>query len=60
MTSTILSTKLGTARWKNANYPSGLVITTHMHNDFEYPSPRDYVDTKSWLAYEQNPYSTHW
>jgi hypothetical protein len=31
-----------------------------MHDDFECPSPRDYVDTKSWLAYEQNPYSTHW
>jgi hypothetical protein len=23
-------------------------------------NPRDYADTKSWLAYEQNPYSTHW
>jgi hypothetical protein len=31
-----------------------------MHDDFECPSPRDYVDTKSCLAYEQNPYSTHW
>jgi hypothetical protein len=29
-----------------------------MHDDFECPSPRDYVDIKSWLAYEQNPYST--
>jgi hypothetical protein len=33
---------------------------THTHDDFECPSPRDYVDTKSWLAYEQNPCSTHW
>jgi hypothetical protein len=27
---------------------------------FECLSPRDYVDTKPWLAYEQNPYSTDW
>jgi hypothetical protein len=33
---------------------------THTHDNFERLSPRDYVDTKSWLAYEQNPYSTHW
>jgi hypothetical protein len=45
---------------KNPDYPSGLVIMTHRHHDFECLSPRDYVDTKSWLAYEQNPYSTHW
>jgi hypothetical protein len=32
---------------------------THMHNDFECLSPRYYVDTKSRLAYEQNPYSKH-
>jgi hypothetical protein len=44
---------------KNPDYPSGLVIMTHMHDDFEYPSPREDVDTMSWLAYEQNPYSTH-
>jgi hypothetical protein len=44
---------------KNPDCPSGLVITTHMHDDFEYSSPRDYVDTKSWLAYKQNSYSTH-
>jgi hypothetical protein len=31
---------------KNLDCPSGLVIMTHMHDDFEYPSPRDYVDTK--------------
>jgi hypothetical protein len=31
-----------------------------MHDDFKCLSPRDYVDTKSWLAYEQNPCSTHW
>jgi hypothetical protein len=36
------------------------VFTTHRHDDFECPSPRDYVDTKSCLAYEQNPYSTLW
>jgi hypothetical protein len=30
-----------------------------MHDDFECLSPRDYEDTMSWLAYEQNPYSTH-
>jgi hypothetical protein len=33
---------------------------THSHDDIEHPSPRDYVDTKSWLAYERNPYSTQW
>jgi hypothetical protein len=37
---------------KNPDYPSGLVITTHTHDDFEWPSLRHYVDTKSWLAYE--------
>jgi hypothetical protein len=37
-----------------------LVITTHRHDDFECPSPRNYVDTESWLAYEQNPYLIHW
>jgi hypothetical protein len=36
------------------------VITTHTHDDFECPNRRYYVDTKSWLAYEQNPYSTYW
>jgi hypothetical protein len=36
---------------KNPDCPSGLVITTHTHDGFECPSPRDYVDTKSWLAY---------
>jgi hypothetical protein len=60
MTPTVLSTKLVIARWKNLDYLSGLVITTHMHDNFECPSPRDYIDTKSWLAYEQNTYSTHW
>jgi hypothetical protein len=33
---------------------------THRHDCFECPSPRDYVDTKSWLAYEQNLYSIDW
>jgi hypothetical protein len=33
---------------------------THRHDDFECLSLRDYVDTKSSLPYEQNPYSTHW
>jgi hypothetical protein len=32
---------------------------THMHDGLECLSPTDYVDTKSWLAYEQNSYSTH-
>jgi hypothetical protein len=32
---------------------------THAHDGFKYLSPRDYVDTKSWLAYEQNPCSTY-
>jgi hypothetical protein len=31
-----------------------------MHDGVKCPSPRDYVDTKSWPAYEQDPYSTHW
>jgi hypothetical protein len=44
---------------KNLDCPSGLVIMTHTHDDFECLSPRDNVDTKSCLAYEQNPYSTH-
>jgi hypothetical protein len=44
---------------KNPNCLSGLVITTHTHDDFECLNPRDFVDTKSWLAYERNPYSTH-
>jgi hypothetical protein len=44
---------------KNPNCLSGLVITTHTHDDFECLSPRDFVDTKSWLAYKRNPYSTH-
>jgi hypothetical protein len=33
---------------------------THRHDGFECSNLSDYVDTKSWLAYEQNPYSTHW
>jgi hypothetical protein len=45
---------------KNPDYLSRLVIITHTQDDFECPSPRDYVDTKSCLAYEQNRYSTHW
>jgi hypothetical protein len=45
---------------RNPDYPSGLVIMTHSHDNFECLSPRDYVETKSWPAYEQNPYSTHW
>jgi hypothetical protein len=45
---------------KNLDCPSGLVIMTHKHNDSECLSPRDYVDTMFWLAYEKNPYSTHW
>jgi hypothetical protein len=36
------------------------MITTHTHNNFEWLSPRDYIDTKSWLAYDQNPYSINW
>jgi hypothetical protein len=59
MTPIVLSTKLGIARWKNPDYSSGLVIMTHTHNDFKCLSPRDYVDTMFWLAYQQNPYSTH-
>jgi hypothetical protein len=35
------------------------VLMTHIDNGFDRPSPRDYVGTKSGLAYEQNPYSTH-
>jgi hypothetical protein len=30
-----------------------------MHDGFKCLNLGDYVDTKSWLAYEQNPYSTH-
>jgi hypothetical protein len=37
---------------KNSDCSSGLVFMTHRHDDFEYLSPRDFVDTKSWLAYE--------
>jgi hypothetical protein len=37
-----------------------LVFMTHTHDDFECPSLRDYVASKSRLAYEQNSYSTHW
>jgi hypothetical protein len=33
---------------------------THTHDDFECPILRDYINIKSWLAYEQNPYSMHW
>jgi hypothetical protein len=44
---------------KNPDCLSGLVIMTHTHDDFECLSPRDYVDTKSYLEYEQYPYSTH-
>jgi hypothetical protein len=40
--------------------PERLVLMTHRHDDFEWLSPRDYVDTKSWLAYEQNPYLKNW
>jgi hypothetical protein len=45
---------------ENPDCLSGLVFTTHTHDDFKCPSPKDYVDMKSWLAYEQNPYSTQW
>jgi hypothetical protein len=45
------------AWWKNLAYP---VITTHTHDNFKCLSPWDYVDIKSWLSYEQNPYSTRW
>jgi hypothetical protein len=34
------------------------VIMTHTHDNFKCLSPRDYVDTKPLLAYEQNPYPT--
>jgi hypothetical protein len=44
---------------KNPDYSSGSVVTTHMHDGFKCLNLGDYVDTKSWLAYEQNPYSTH-
>jgi hypothetical protein len=60
MTPIVLSIKIGIARWKNPDYPSGLVIMTHTHDDFECLSLRDYADTKSYLAYEQTPYLTHW
>jgi hypothetical protein len=43
---TVLSTKMGIALRKNPDYLSGLVITTHAHDGFEYLSPRDYVDSK--------------
>jgi hypothetical protein len=33
---------------------------THTQGGFKCPSPRDYVETKSCLPYEQNPYLTHW
>jgi hypothetical protein len=46
MMPTIMSTKLGIDRSENPYYPSGLVLTTRMHDDFECPSPRDYVDIK--------------
>jgi hypothetical protein len=36
-----------------------MVLKTWTHYGFEYLSPRDYVDTKYGLAYEQNPYSAH-
>jgi hypothetical protein len=41
---------------KNPDCPSGLVFMIHRHDDIECPSPRDYIDTKSRLTYEQNPY----
>jgi hypothetical protein len=60
MTPIVLSTKLGIARWINPDYPSGVVITTDAHGNFECPNPGDNVAIKFWLAYEQNTYSTHW
>jgi hypothetical protein len=54
----VISSSLGA--WHPPWWALSLVIMTHMHDDFGCLSPRDYVDTKSWLAYEQNPYSTHW
>jgi hypothetical protein len=45
---------------KNPDCLSRLVFMTHRHDCSKCSSPRDYVDTKSWLAYEQNPYSIHW
>jgi hypothetical protein len=56
MTPTVLSTKLRIIQWWNPDYMSGLVFMTRMHDDFECSSLRDYVCTKSDLAYEQNPY----
>jgi hypothetical protein len=44
---------------KNAECLSGLVFITHRHDGFKCPSPRDYVNIKSGLAYEENPYLTH-
>jgi hypothetical protein len=37
---------------KDPDCLSRLVITTYTHDGFERPCPRDYVDTKYWLAYE--------
>jgi hypothetical protein len=36
---------------KNLDCLSGLAFVTHRHDNFEYTSLRDYVDTESWLAY---------
>jgi hypothetical protein len=54
----VISSSLGA--WHPPWWALSLVITTHTHDDFGCLSPRDYVDTKSWLTYEQNPYLTHW
>jgi hypothetical protein len=54
-----LEHKAGNHLLKDSGCSSGLVFTIHMHDGFECMSPRDYIDTKSYLAYEQNPYSTH-
>jgi hypothetical protein len=58
MTTTVLSTRLGTTRWKIQTSRADQCLW--LIGSFECLSPRDYVDTKFRLAYEQNHYSTHW
>jgi hypothetical protein len=55
-----LEHKAGNYSVKNPDCLSRLLLSTHRHNSLKCQSPRDYVDTKSCLAYEQNPYLTHW
>jgi hypothetical protein len=60
ITPTVLSTKLGIGRLKIQTTWVVWWLRLIRHDYFECPSLRDYLDTKSWQAYEQNPYSTHW